>query len=234
MESLPQELIDNIIDNIPHSSLRSCSSVARRWRRSQERLFAWVLFGFEGKLDAWCTDIPQDPGGIPSYVHFVRFRNITSWDEPELFGRVLKKFTSMTMLWITNTRIPRPDRVLNSVPFGEFGKKVECLMLCSPRYTAATITSSVLLLLNLEDFLLSGTVWDKPLVVLPPASRRSPLKALQLYASDSTVGTALARCGLTSCALSLVIYEPGLEQLLTLSSDVIVELGLSGRYSLRT
>ena len=120
------------------------------------------------------------------------------------------------------------------MPFGEFGKKVECLMLCSPRYTAATITSSVLLLLNLEDFLLSGTVWDKPLVVLPPASRRSPLKALQLYASDSTVGTALARCGLTSCALSLVIYEPGLEQLLTLSSDVIVELGLSGRYSLRT
>lgn len=229
MESLPQELIDKIIDNLPHSSLDSSSLVARRWRyRSHRRLFSSVEFSSERDLVLWCTNIPQDPDGIPSYVRFARFQEIRSWHEPALFGRVLKNFTRMTMLWINKARIPPPDELPAIVSFGEFGKKVELLILFSPRCTVATITSLVLSFPNLEDFLLSGTVSKNPLATLPCTLQRRPLGSLRLCAAESGVGVALAQSGLRSRRFSLSVCDSGLKQLLALSSEVIVELILSG------
>ena len=134
----------------------------------------------------------------------------------------------MTTLWIFNATIPRPRDIPNSMSFGEFGKKIERLMLLSPRCTVATVTALVLSLPNLERLFLIGTAPRKPPSVLPHASQRGPLVELDLHAPGSGVGTALAQCGVTSRKLSTSVSEAGLEQLLTLSSEVIVKLQLNG------
>ena len=150
MESLPQELIGKVIDILPHSSLYPCSLVGRRWRRrSQELIFALVIFRSERRLVHWCANIPQDPGSIPSYVRSAEFHDIYFSREPALFGRVLKTFTSMTSLEITTADLP------SSLPFGEFGRNIEYLMLLSPRCTVATIRALVFSLPNLENLSLS-------------------------------------------------------------------------------
>jgi hypothetical protein len=228
MESLPQELIDKVIDNLPHSSLRSCSLVGRRWRRrSQKRFFASIEFSYEHHLVRWWTKIPRDPGGIPSYVRYVRFM-FHGWNKPALFGRVLKTFTSMTSLFMLDTTIPPPHELPGSVSFGKFGKKTKVLVLVSPHCTVATITTLVLSLPNLESFFLFGEASKRPPSILPHASERRPLAELQLHAAGSGVGITLAQCGLTSRKLSLIASDAGLERLLTLSSEIIVELRLHG------
>lgn len=236
MASLPQELIDETIDNLPRSSMYSCSLVARGWRRrSQTHIFAFVTFSSECDLVLWRTKIPQGPGGIPSYVRFARFQDISSWREPVLFGRVLKKLTSLAGLVIVNTKIPRPYELPGSVSLGEFGKGVESLVISSPRCTVATLASFILSFPNLETFLFVGEVSKKrPPTMLRRASQRRPLESLGLFEIRGEVGIALARYGLTSRKLSLNVRDAGLEQLLTVSSEVIVELELSGTWPLET
>ena len=112
--------------------------------------------------------------------------------------------------------------------FGEFGKKIDWLMLLSPECTVATITAFVLSLPNLENFFLIGAAPKRPPSILPPAPQRRPLVVLRLHADQNGVGAALAQCGLTSRKISTTVSEAGLERLLTLSSEVIVELELSG------
>jgi len=233
MDSLPQELIDKIIDDIPHPSLPSCSLVARRWRRgSQRRDFASVTFSSEHDLVLWCTSIPQDQGDIPSYVRTAEFKSIISWRKPALFGRVLKELTSLRALRISDTMVPRPDQLPSSATFGEFGKALKLLIVMEPRCTATTITSFVLSFPNLEDLFLVGEVSEGPVAVLPHTPQREPLVSLWLDDVENGAGISLAQCGLTSRQLSLTVYDAGLEALLTLSSEVIVELSLTGAWFL--
>jgi hypothetical protein len=75
MDSVPQELIDAIIDNVPRSSLPSCSLVAKRWRRkSQRRVLSTICSYHEDQVNRWCTDIPRDSDGISSYVRRVKLK----------------------------------------------------------------------------------------------------------------------------------------------------------------
>ena len=77
MDSIPQELIDAIIDYIPQSSLPSCSLVAKRWqRKSQKRVLGAIAFSSEHEVKRWCTDIPQDSDGISLYVRHVTIEKI--------------------------------------------------------------------------------------------------------------------------------------------------------------
>jgi hypothetical protein len=138
----------------------------------------------------------------------------------------------MTSLFMLKTAIPRPRNIPNSVPFSEFGQKIDWLMLLSPQCTVSTIMAFILSLPNLERFYLIEPTPKKPPPTLQHASQMRQLAELHLHAAGSGVGTALAQCGLTSRKLSLVVSEPGLEQLLTLSSEVVVELGLSGAWPL--
>lgn len=231
MDSLPQELIDKIIDHLPDSDTHSYSLIAKPWRqRSQKHYFASVVFSREEYVVRWCKNIPQDPDGIPSYVRSVQFLSIHSWREPVLFGRILKMFTSMTNLQITDTDIPQPDEVPGSVPFGEFGEKIKALTLWSTRCTIATIGSLVFSLPNLEDLFLAGKVPREPPTILPHASRRGPLASLQLYTTASGVGASLAQSGLESYKLYLFVSDLGLEQVLAASSKVVVVLELCGAW----
>ena len=235
MESFPQELIDKVIDNLPHSSLHSCSLIGRRWRRrSQECLFTVVEFSSERDLVLWYVNIPQGPGGIPSYVRTVRFQDVPTWHEPALFGRILKTFTSMTSLLMVKTTVPQLDELSGSMSFGEFGEKIKLLALTLPQCTVAMIVALVLSFPNLEDFSLTGAVSEEPLPILPHAPQRRPLVSLRLHAARGGVGTALAQCGLASRKLSLIASDAGVEQLLTLSSEVTTDLELYGVWPLVT
>jgi hypothetical protein len=59
-----------------------------------------------------------------------------------------------------------------------------------------------------------------------------PLIKPQLRAAERGVGIVLAQCGLTFRKISSIVSEVGLEHLLTLPSDVIVELNLCGVWPL--
>jgi len=67
---------------------------------------------------------PKDLGGIPPHAHYIRIRNIRSWDEP-----------------------PGPR-------FGEFGRKLPSLTLLFRLCTLAMITSFIRSLLNLKELII--------------------------------------------------------------------------------
>ena len=87
---IPQEILDEIIDNIagaPHPSslpshvrtLQDCSLVARAWtRRSQKHIFASVSLRPEN-LGSWCRVNAQNSG---SFTHHVRILEVKQNDEP--------------------------------------------------------------------------------------------------------------------------------------------------------
>ena len=84
MDSLPQEIVDEIIDNFPRSSLRSSSLLAKRWRtRSEQRALYNILFAKESMVN----------GELLAHGHPERLRrslvlrpihNFTEWRDPAL------------------------------------------------------------------------------------------------------------------------------------------------------
>lgn len=231
MDSLPQELIDSIIDNVPGSSLLSCSLIARRWRRkSQQRVLDVIAFSSEDEVNRWWTDIPQDPGGITSYVRSVQFVEIPYWDEPTLFGRVLKNLTSVRELTISETEVP--DELLDHISHGEFGKEITTLYFWFPRCTLATMASMILSLPNLKELGVDdgGVTSEEPLPIHSVTSRRKRLDSLQLYGNVNGIGEILAKSRFIASRLCLDLHIPGAPQLLMLSSEMVVELNLCGAW----
>jgi hypothetical protein len=96
------------------------------------------------------------------------------------------------------------------------------------------VVALVLSFPNLESFFLTGVVSEEPFSFLPRAPQRGPLVSLRLHAAKGGIGIALAQCGLTSRKLSLIASDAGVEQLLTLSSEVIIDLELYGVWPLVT
>jgi len=72
MPSLPQELIDDIIDHVDSWSerpLQSCSLVCSQWStRSRKRLFEQVELSSQTDLEHWCASIRPGPSGPSSFV----------------------------------------------------------------------------------------------------------------------------------------------------------------------
>jgi len=230
MDSLPQELIDTIIDNLSLSSLLSCSLVAKKWRRrSQQRAFDIISFSSEGEVNRWCTDIPQDPDGISSYVRFASFYNIHSWDEPALFGRVLKNLTLLEVLWVFETRVP--DELQGPISRGEFGREIAILELASSYCALTTMLSLILSLSKLEGLIIGNheITSEGPLPTHPVTPQRGPLDILWLGGDVGGVGEALAQSRFISSNLYLDTHIAGIEQLIVLSSDTLVDLKLSSR-----
>jgi len=75
---LPQELIDEIIDNIPpndRKSLRSCSLVAKSWvYPSRRRIFRSVDISGAACLGSWLDKIPPTNIEILQHVHSLTYR----------------------------------------------------------------------------------------------------------------------------------------------------------------
>ena len=229
MDSLPQELVDAIIDNVPESSFLSCSLVAKRWRRkSQQCAFDSISFMSENQVNRWRKNIPQDSNGIPSYVRSAQFVAIPCWTDPALFGRVLKDFTSLKMLYISETGIPK--ELSGSISRGGIGKGITTLMILYPWCSHITTVSIILSLPNLKELRIEndGFPSEEPLPMHPVVPRRRPLYSLTLRENVIGVGGSLVKYQFTSTHLSLDVHIRGVEQLLMLSSETVVELRLYG------
>jgi len=229
MDSIPQELIDAITDNVPHSSLPSCSLVAKRWRRkSQRRVLAIITFSSEGKMKRWCTDIPRDSHGISSYVRHVRLGGISSWAEPAILSRMLGSLSSLTTLSMYGIEIP--DEFPGHISRGEFGKGITTLDLYLPYCPSWTLASTILSLPDLKELCLEDFIESREIMMPnePLSTQRGPLESLELRGDMGRIGEALAKFRFTSRRLTLRVEITGIEQLLLLSSEMIVELNLCG------
>ena len=233
MDSLPQEIIDEIIDNLPASTLSSSSLVASRWRiRSQQRAFSTILFRTESMVNNWYTHIQRDPGGILSHVKSAGFTRIDEWKDPALFGRVFKNFNSLLALGISDTRIS--DEMLEHISHGE-PSRITTLCLRCLRCSLSTLISVILAFPNLRNL----TVVDVAITARGTSSahsvlsRRKPLDSLLAHGcGNGTVTEVLANHQFSSRRLILDVQPRSIQKLLVISSEAIYELVLIGVYSL--
>ena len=234
MDSLPQEIIDEIIDNLPPSSLRSSSLVAKRWRtRSQQRTLCNIDFPDEFKVNQWYTDTHNDPGGIASYVQSAEFKRVDKWQDPTLLGRVLKNFDSLTTLRICKTIIS--DEILERISHGKFVQGITTLGLYSLQCSLSTLMSIILAFPNVQNLDISHlttTPREAPSTYSAVSPRR-PLDSLALREpANREVTEVLASLQFTSRSLHLYAPPQNIQKLLVLSSATIVKLVLIGMCSL--
>jgi hypothetical protein len=131
MESLPQELIDKVIDNLPHSSLRSLLACRKTLAAKEPRIRFFAIHRFLVRAETGfvgATNIPQGPRWY-SFLRSLQSNSsvIHSWNvNPRYLVAYSRRFTSMTTLWIFDMPPSHSlDDLPNSVSFGEFGKKIE-------------------------------------------------------------------------------------------------------------
>ena len=230
MDSLPQEIIDQIIDNLPYCSLYFTSLVARRWRtRSQQRAFRRICFFSESALNRWHTEIQSNPGGISSYIRFVGFTWIMEWRDPTLFGRVFRNFSSLTTLAIRVTGIS--NEMLEDISHGELSR-ITTLRLRGLRCSPSMAMGIILAFPNLRDL----TVIDLAIRVRPeePSTHSAPPQRIPLDSllvrqyGNVPIAEALADNRFASRRLTLDAQPQNIQKLLALSSVTVVELVLVG------
>ena len=236
MDSLPQEIVDEIINNLPRSSLRFSSLVARRWRkRNQQRALSTIHFYTESMVSSWHTDIQIDPAGVSSCVQSAGFKRIDGWDDPTLFIRVLKNFNSLTALGIYETEIS--DELLEQISRGELGQSIAITALClhGLRCSLSALIPIILAFPTLREL----TVVDFEIMpreaplTYPALSPRRPLDSLVVRGlANREVAETLANHQFASRSLTLDAQPRNIQKLLTLSSATIVELVLKGTYPL--
>ena len=196
MNSLPQELLEEIIGHLPEWCAAAPSLVSRCWRhRSQQRHFETIYVSSARQVVLWETKIPQDPDGIVSYVRHVRFdcARRTSL-EPTTFGRLLKSFKSMVSLTMQNTEIPLPEELRGPISLGEFGNGVTRLVLVHELYAPLTaVISFIFSFPSLKELVINciNLTSYEPLPILPGASKRGPLESLILWRAPGELGADL-------------------------------------------
>lgn len=109
----------------------------------------------EYEADLWCKNVSQESDGTSSFVHFAHFIDIPQWNEPALFGRVLKGLASLTALWVFDTGIL--DELQDRISRGELGKEITTLGILFPLCTHATMMSLVLSLPSLKRLVVQGS-----------------------------------------------------------------------------
>ena len=229
MDSLPQEIINKIIDNLPRASLCSSSLVARRWRkRSQQHALSTIRLYTESMAKSWYACTQSDPGGISSYVQLAKFAHIDKWTDPALFGRVLGNSNSLTALWIMDTGMP--NEVPEHVSRGELGKRITTLYLRSLRCGLPTLVSTIVAFPNLQKLFVDNfvaTSREAP-STYPVLPQRGPLDSLRVVACQGGVAGAIANLQFTSRRLILDVKTQNIQRLLTFSPVTVVELELRG------
>ena len=230
MDSLPQELIEAIIDDLPRHTLRSSSLIASRWRtRSQQRILDSITFPSHDMVDRWYSDVQRGSDDrIVSYVGFAKFRGIDSWNEPTLFGRVLKGLCSLTTLEVNRCAIS--DELPGQILRGEFGRGITKLCLWIPDCNLSTIASMILSLPDLKKVTVTAASEKpskQPLSTSIPPQRRS-LDLLELYSYSNEVAEALIQARLTSRCICFGGAISSVHRLLATSSETLVALMLDG------
>ena len=231
MDSLPREITDEIIDNLPLSGLRSSSLVAKQWRkRSQQRVFQRIRFVFEPGVKTWHMNTREDPDRIPSYVQSANFYSIKKWSDSALFSNVLENFSSLNQLGIHGIEIT--DEMAESIQSGRFGEGVTTLHVWSPICSISTVISMILSLPNLQRLFIEnkGNMSGEAPPTYHATSRREPLTMLTLHGDVGEAVKALAESHFVSRRLSLSLDAETLStrQFLVLSSEILNKLTIGG------
>ena len=234
MDSLPQELIDAIINNLPRSSLRSSSLVARRWRTtSQQRNFVSITFRSQDNVYHWLSNVQSGQNKIVPYIRSAQFRNISSWNKPTLFCRALQGFCSLTTLSVYRSMIP--DELLGHISRGEFGRGITALYLEYPQCELSTIISMILSLPDLRKLVAKsgGTTSSQQPSTSSVAPCRGPFDLLGLYYGANGIAEALIQSRIASRYICLGAAISSVHQLLALSSESLKVLMLEGLWFLQ-
>ena len=232
MDSLPHEIIDKIIDDLPLFSLRHSSLVAKRWRtRSQQRVLYKIYLVGGAMVRDWHREIQSNPGRISSYVQFAIFKYIPYWTDPWLLCRVLANLSSLTTLWILHTEIP--DKMPERVSQGGLGEGVTTLHLQGLRCPLSRLVSVILAFPGLQDLTISDPVltesWEAP-PTYPMLPRRKPFDSLYITGIADRVPGTLANAQFTSRRLIFDVQAESMQRFLVISSVTIVKLVLMGVY----
>ena len=171
--------------------------------------------------------IPQDPDGIPSYVHRVEFQYIWRWCDPTLLGRVLKCSSCLKILTIGETEIPL-DGVRKIVSSGEFGRDIISLTLISSMPTVPTLMLLALSLLNLRELMIGSIAQAEPPALIHPDKtwQGGPLESLELAWLWSNEFRLTALCGITFHRVDLSVRDATIEKIIACSSETMRELTL--------
>jgi hypothetical protein len=182
-------------------------------------------------VNDWYTGPRNEPDGIASYVQVAEFHGVTKWNNPTLFVRVLKSFTSLTKLCTLDTEIP--EEILECISRGELGRTITALHIRAPRCSNSTVILISLSLPNLQklsidDYRIRSKETPSTYPILP---QRGPLNWLLLSGYVEEAVEALANSQLTSHHLLFDFRIQNIQRLLIPSSAIIRELMLVGMYS---
>lgn len=143
MDSLPQELIDRIIDwaCLPATTVKgtdattgvACSLVKSSWaHRSRQNLFGVVVLDPE-RFVRWCQTIPASAKGPSSFVHNLSLNDFTA---NRLIDHIehLKAFVQVTNLHLGHLDGETFDREKIEQCFAHFGPTVQILSFFIPQY----------------------------------------------------------------------------------------------------
>ena len=229
MESLAQELLEAIIDHVSPKHVRSCSLVARRWRkRCQQRFFREVAFTRELDMVRWYTKIPQDPNGIPSYALHLEFTNI-NYLRDIIIGSVLKCFSRVKILTFTGSWVPSGE-VNDMVSSGVFGRELTSLILIDPLSKLPALMSLILSFPNLKELTIHNVRQAGPLASAFPGRtwQKEPLQSLQLSWLQDDEIEFIVKYGITSRRVDLYVDRWMIEKMIACSSETMSELVLWG------
>ena len=151
MGSLPQEIVDEIIDNLAFdfATLNSASLVQKSWtHRARRRLFYFVPIYSLGRLLQWSLSISPDPDGVASYTRTILLSYDTrrSWIEPanlDMFFDHFRSFTSVERLVISGLESSKFNATSTAHYFGHFTATVQSLQLGTAIGTPASLFSFI-------------------------------------------------------------------------------------------
>lgn len=102
MQGFPQELVDEIIDQLLSLCLGSTdpiaaySLVSRAWvTRTQKHAFESIHLIDTNGLEKWCRNIDPDPAGISRHTRFLVFYDISTLDGAEMHIRAFTRVQRM-------------------------------------------------------------------------------------------------------------------------------------------
>ena len=216
-KQIPQELVDEVIDNLNNPrDLRACSLVSSEWvDRSRCRLFANVALS-TWNFDQWRRNIPPGPNGISAYVRSLTLRQARSIVslEPETLMGIMDHLTSFQRLKALLLHDVNFDDLFDGRSltqcFGHFGVSVKSLHLHGIRTDMSTMLFFISLFPNLNHLAIGSPI-------LSSGETEVPKGVLPLRGT-----LQLSGLGATSCALlqGILLIPLDLEEISVTHSQI--------------
>jgi hypothetical protein len=185
--TLPQELIDHIIDLLHHNpkTLMDCCLVSKSWvPRTRTHLFARIRFGKKGEIKSWKKTFPDLTDSPACYARSLR---IDAPEDAEEFGciqaffRVEQMFVNCGRSYSTKT-----GHTISLIPLHKFASSLKSLHVTATPLPFSQIINVICFLPLLEDLILHGhdinDEPDGPLPVVPFSSPPALTGTLEIFA----------------------------------------------------